>query len=373
MSGVPSYLRKEITSKARTYIRDDGKLWSATLVSSGTLQPLRLPHTNVNATSVVAIRADTNATLVQGTDYSIDARNGWFMPLTIFAQGLKIYTRGLFYEWFSDDQLNAYAEIVFDDYAQSEGGLAKFVDMLQDVDKPAVKNLLAMAVVVEALWSLLTELARDIDVTTPEANIPASERYRQVYQLLLYWQEKLEERSQILNLGLHKIEMFTLRRISMTTGRLVPLYVEREFDDTGYPVRVKPLIDTGGPIVVGDGDEVDVTEGEFFPIQAFRGLPWHIDLVYKVGGVEQDLATYTARLVVKTDRETGTPTTLECSTTNGRVVLNDGGTGRISVDVDGADMSMLGDVYVYDFALYDALDVPTLLLSGPFAVEDTTL
>lgn len=372
MSGVPSYLRKEITSKSRTYIRDDGKLWSATLVSPGTLQPSRLPHTNVSTASVVAIRADTNATLVQGTDYTIDARNGWFQPLTIFAQGLKIYTRGLYYEWFSDDQLNAYADIVFDDYAQSEGGLAKFVAMLQDFDKPAVKNLLAMAVVVEGLWSLLTELARDIDVTTPEANIPASERYRQVYQLLLYWQEKLEERAQILNLGLNKIEMFTLRRVSLTTGRLVPLYVEREFDDTGYPVRVKPLIDTGGPIVVSDDEEADVTIGEFFPIETPRGQPWHFQIVYKVDGVVQDSSLFTARFVVKTDREPTTPVTLECTTENGRIVMG-GANGRITVDVAAVDMTMLGDVYVYDFAIYDSLDIPTMLLSGPFAVEDTTL
>jgi hypothetical protein len=49
-----------------------------------------------------------------------------------------------------------------------------------------------------------------------------------------------------MNIGRYKIEMLTLRRVSKTTGRYVPIYIDREFDDwTIYPVRVFPPIDDG--------------------------------------------------------------------------------------------------------------------------------
>jgi hypothetical protein len=45
-----------------------------------------------------------------------------------------------------------------------------------------------------------------------------------------------------LGLGLGALEIFRLRRVSLTTGRYVPVYTDREFDDPRWPKRQFPPI-----------------------------------------------------------------------------------------------------------------------------------
>jgi hypothetical protein len=81
-----------------------------------------------------------------------------------------------------------------------------------------------------------------------------------------------------LNVGLHRIEVSTLRRESRTTGRLVPLYVPREFDDYSWPERILPPIDsrhsegdrdTSVPTAGEEVQEVDIylTAGDSFEME----------------------------------------------------------------------------------------------------------
>jgi hypothetical protein len=48
-----------------------------------------------------------------------------------------------------------------------------------------------------------------------------------------------------LGVGLYAIEVTNLRRVSRTTGRLVPLFREREYDDYTLPERILPPIGPG--------------------------------------------------------------------------------------------------------------------------------
>jgi hypothetical protein len=362
---VPAYIKAAIKTKARTYLRDDPKVFTDIFVSQGTPLPIRLPVASVK-TVAVTVDGQPQTALVENTDFTVDTANGYVTLDTMPAEGVTIYLSGTYYEWWTDAQLSAYCDIVIDDFTKAEGA-ARLEEIITD---GAVQNALAMATLVEGLWSLLTELALDIDVNSPEIDIPVSTRYRQVYQLLLYWQDKLTERLALLNIGLGKIEMFNLRRVSLTTGRLVPLYVAREFDDTEYPDRVQPPIDPGGPVV--STEDVDVQQGEWFPLTVTYGFKWEFSFTYKVNGVPVDNNGYTAKLVVKADREIATPVTLECSTTNGRITLG-GADGTVSISVDAADMEIDVGVYVYDLAIYEPDDTPIMLLNGPFSVEPTTL
>jgi hypothetical protein len=100
-----------------------------------------------------------------------------------------------------------------------------------------------MGAVVRALWSLSIELALDIDVSTPEGMyIPAHQRYSQVIQQMQFWEGQYQERLGSLNIGLGALEQFRLRRVALTTGRYVPVYVDREFDDPRWPHRLYPAI-----------------------------------------------------------------------------------------------------------------------------------
>src|SRR5204862_388380 len=106
-----------------------------------------------------------------------------------------------------------------------------------DVEADAI----SLGSAVEALWSQLIEFARDIDISTPEAvSVPATQRYHQVEDLLFSPSglvNKYKTKAQMLNVGLERVEMFHLRRISRTTGRLIPVYKSREWDDAGSYYR----------------------------------------------------------------------------------------------------------------------------------------
>ena len=52
----------------------------------------------------------------------------------------------------------------------------------------------------------------------------------------------------MLNIGLHRIETFTLRRISRLTNRYVPIYRPQEVDDGSIPQRVLLSMPTYGDV-----------------------------------------------------------------------------------------------------------------------------
>jgi hypothetical protein len=59
-------------------------------------------------------------------------------------------------------------------------------------------------------------------------------------------QAHYKELAAAFNVGPYRIQVLNLRRVSRTTGRLVPEYVEQEFDDRTFPpIRIFPPIDTG--------------------------------------------------------------------------------------------------------------------------------
>ena len=103
---------------------------------------------------------------------------------------------------------------------------------------------MALGAAVKGLVSLLVEMARDVDTSSPEAvSLPLTQRYRQVEDLLYGPRGLVAEyknRAAMLNVGLEMIETITATRVSKTTGRLVPVYEPREWDDAGRPVRVFP-------------------------------------------------------------------------------------------------------------------------------------
>lgn len=93
-------------------------------------------------------------------------------------------------------------------------------------------------------WALADDMALDVNVQTAEAtNIDRTARYGQVMGQIEALQARYDSLCSTLNIGPNRIETLNLRRTSQTTGRLVPLYMPREYDDHRYPVRMLPPID----------------------------------------------------------------------------------------------------------------------------------
>ena len=98
-----------------------------------------------------------------------------------------------------------------------------------------------------ALYTLATDASFDIDITAPDGvMIPRSERYRQLMQMIDVRKNQYKELCSQLGIGLFKIDVFSLRRISKTTNRYIPIYMPQEVDDISMPVRVYLPLPTYG-------------------------------------------------------------------------------------------------------------------------------
>ena len=229
----------EMTSGARTILRDYPQYFE---VDQGPLNVLtiRLPHPLIMSSSLQVYLTPTTGTptTVLTSAWQLDERNG-LVKLTEDADlGKRCLIAGYHFTWFTDTDLGFHLNKVVNEMIVNGSSLDSFSGAEVDV--------MIMGGVVNALWSLAMELALDIDVSTPEGMfIPARQRYAQVLQMIGQFENEYQTKASLLNIGLGSLEVYRLRRIALMTGRYVPVYREREFDDPRPPERLYPPIPFG--------------------------------------------------------------------------------------------------------------------------------
>jgi hypothetical protein len=234
----------KITRIARTFLRDYPKFFQVSFDAIGRTYELGQPNIQAEnlwvarytpSSSPVEIGSDTTASAY----YSLDERNGVMRFNQSFAANTKIMVEGYYYEWVLPKDLEYFAAHAIEQHIYN-------LDVHLENFTPIIYDTIGMATVVETLWGLLTEYSRDIDVTTSESvHIPASQRFRMVQSMLDYWTRNYQAQARALNIGLERIEIMTLRRVSRTTGYLVPIYRERELGDRNPIERQWPEIGHG--------------------------------------------------------------------------------------------------------------------------------
>jgi hypothetical protein len=229
----------DISTIARTYLRDFPRFFQVTFDPVG--RTYELGHTNIDSTSLwVATYTSGGATIeLSPSQFSLDERNGILRLANVPSSSSKILVEGYYYEWVTPSDLTFYTNRAFEKHVKSLGiGIEEMSDVLI--------NAIGIAAIVECLWALMTEFSRDIDVITSESvHIPASQRFRMVQGLLAQWEGEYARHATALNIGIDRIEVFSLRRTSRTTNRLVPLYKPKEFGDYSPMERLWPDIDPG--------------------------------------------------------------------------------------------------------------------------------
>jgi hypothetical protein len=234
-------------------------------VEQGPLNTLtvRLEHPYVSAQTLQVFSTDFTdpenpvVTQVGDSEWMLDERNGLVKLENQAYLGNRILIAGHHYSWFTDGDLLMHTADVLQEFVYESN--KEDPDDLDGIEIEVAK----IGVVVRALWSLMCELALDVDVSTPEGMfIPAHQRFQQVENLMATWEKKYEEMKASLGMGLGKLEIFHLRRTARLTNRYVPMYKERELEDPFWPERVFPSI----PDLVTEGDEsntldvIEVTE-----------------------------------------------------------------------------------------------------------------
>lgn len=244
---IPQTIVDEVAEIARTFLRDFAKFFQVSF--NGTGRTYELGHPNIDPdTFWIATYTAGSPTELAASAFNLDARNGFVRLTSTPAANSTVMVEGYYYEWVLPADLEFYSKHAIESHIYN-------IDVDVENMSPIVIDTIGMAAVVETLWALMTEYSRDIDVMTSESvHIPGSQRFRMVQSLLDYWIRQYEGQAKALNIGVNRIEVMNLRRVSRTTNRYVPIYKPREIGDYGPVERVFPEIDSG-TIVVEDSEE----------------------------------------------------------------------------------------------------------------------
>ena len=232
---------------ARNYLRDFPKFFQVTFDVVGRTYELGQPNID-SSTLWIATTSGGSVNALGSSDYSLDARNGILRLSTTVPQNSKLLVEGYYYEWLLPADLEFYCERSINFHRPT-------ITIPLEQANAAVLDVIGLGALVEALQALMTEFSRDIDVMTSESiHIPGSQRFRMLQSLCQQWEIEYRKHANNLNIGPERIEQFSLRRVSRTTNRLVPLYLAKEIGDYGPMERIFAE-DSEGHILIETPDE----------------------------------------------------------------------------------------------------------------------
>lgn len=276
----------DIINRVRLELGDNPAQFSTTLTSNGgtsyyvkvkPLEPAYLvttvtsgpvtTSTSTNTTVSVGV-SGTSATYAQGVDFTVEEDLGiihFINAAKIPAAGTTITVSGTNYRYFSNKDIINFINTAVSQhtYNRTDGyGRQMTLALIPTVEEYP----LALLATIEALWALATDSAFDINITAPDGVvIPRHQRFDQLTNIIAQRRAQYMELCAQLNVGLWRVEMGTLRRVSRTTNKLVPIYVPQEIDDARKPERVYMQNDLTGrtplPQVASNYDIV-LTQGD---------------------------------------------------------------------------------------------------------------
>ena len=226
----------DLASRVRLELGDQPKQFSLTFTGDGQTLDFPLAIHPIDPYTL-EVYVNSNPVAVT-TGYSLEADVGVVHFVTAPPVGSAILIRGLVYRYFTDDDICQFVNTAVTQHTYNRtNGLGSQMTIALI---PAVEEYpLAILATIEALWALATDASFDIDIQAPDGvSIPRSERYRQLTQTIQNSWEQYRQLCYALNFGLWRIEMGTLRRISRTTNKLIPVYMAQEIDDSRRPERV---------------------------------------------------------------------------------------------------------------------------------------
>jgi len=266
-----------LSDRLRAEIGDISRSFVETFEADGVTKRFQLTYAPVKASTLV-IKVNNNN--VSNTSV-VEEVVGMVELATVPAAGATVTISDTNYKYYTDSEIQYYVETAFSEHARSttdSNGARATLTTLPPIDEyPLV--ILASTM---ALYTLATDAAFDIDIISPDGvSIPRSERYRQLMELVQQRKEQYRELCSLLGVGLHKIDVFSLRRVSRRTNRYVPIYRPQEVDDGSMPQRVYLPVPNYG----------DITPPSTVPtrdLSLYAGDDFEVILKFNM-----DLSTYT--------------------------------------------------------------------------------
>jgi hypothetical protein len=247
----------DLISDVRRDLGDPPQNFQTNSLCDGLTTWFDLPKVNINPVglSVQVILGASNTTLNLGPDYSLDTENGQLLLTAAPGNGSILLVTGTSWSLFTDEDLtplmydavfqHCFGQTITKRFRDRNGfitynDMPKTLDNLPRMEQPLVTTL----ALIDVLWVLATDTSTDIDIHTAEGTqIDRGERYEQLMKHINALTERYQMWCGELNVGMFRSETLNLRRVSRWTGRLVPLFRDREYDDHRWPIRELPQID----------------------------------------------------------------------------------------------------------------------------------
>lgn len=236
---------QSLSDRLRSEIGDVGRPFTQSFTATLNQTRFQLNYKPINGTTLIVTKNGVDIS----TATSVDEVNGLVILDVPAALNAVIVITGTFYRYFTEAELAVYIETAFAQHALNStdtNGRKTTISSLNLIEEYPIVILAST----QALYTLATDAAFDIDILAPDGvNIPRSERYRQLTDMIKTRHEQYQELCEKMGIGLYRIEVFNLRRISRLTNRYVPVYRPLEVGDLSLPERVYfPVPTYGGKI-----------------------------------------------------------------------------------------------------------------------------
>lgn len=236
---------ESLAERLRAEIGDVGRPFAQSFSATAGQTRFQLNYKPIKGSTLVVSLNSVDISV----DVSVDEINGLIVLDTPAAAEDIVEVVGLVYRYFTDSELQAYIQTAFLQHSLNStdtNGRRTTISSLQSHEEYPLVILAST----QALYTLATDAAFDIDIYAPDGvNIPRSERYRQLTEMIATRHAQYAELCEKLNIGMYKIEVFNLRRISRLTNRYVPIYRPLEIGDLSLPERLYFPVPTYGGVI----------------------------------------------------------------------------------------------------------------------------
>jgi hypothetical protein len=248
---------EDLRTRVRSELGDRLQPFRDTIRGTGDVVQYELSANNVTGVEVLHIAGGSQTTLSTPADYVLDDLNGIIDLVQPLALDALLLVSGSSYGLFSDEELDIYLKDAIAQHNRGRtvstrykdsNGFIKYDEVPVDVGNlpPEEDALVVLLATTEAMWALSTDAATDINVQTSDGtSVDRGQRFAQIQTQIGMLTDRYRTLCEKLGVGLYAIEVTNLRRVSRTTGRLVPLFREREYDDYTLPERILPPIGPG--------------------------------------------------------------------------------------------------------------------------------
>jgi hypothetical protein len=247
----------EAIRRLRMEIGDPPIPFKANYIGDGMTTDYDLPKQNIdtNNFTVVIVTNSSVTSLQRNVDYYIDDHQGFLSLVNAVPFGSTITVSGQAWGLFTDRELKTFINDsvlqhchgrTVKERQRTYRGFISYRETPMSLDNlpPIEESLLIDLCTINTLWTLANDASTDTDIVTAEGtNVDRLGRYRQLIGHIAELQERYERYCGQLNVGAFRTVSVKLRRKSYTTGRYVPVFQDREFDDARWPLRELPGID----------------------------------------------------------------------------------------------------------------------------------